>query len=87
MHNNDLAITRRQALAAGGVGVLALALPGCAATLARPASATPTNAGKLLDDFAWRLLALQPETATEKGVDSGARADLRSKLEDRSAAG
>ena len=87
MHNNDLAFTRRQALAAGGIGVLTLALPGCAATIARPASAAPANATALLDDFAWRLLALQPETATEKGVDSGTHADLRSKLADRSAAG
>ena len=87
MHNNDLAFTRRQALATGGGGVLALALPGCAATIARPASASPANAAALLDDFAWRLLALQPETATVKGVDSGAYAGLRSKLKDRSATG
>ena len=87
MHNNDLALTRRQALAAGGVGMLALALPGCATTIARSTSATPTNASKLLDDFAWRLLTHQPEVATQKGVDGGAHADLRSRLEDRSAAG
>ena len=87
MNNNHLAPTRRQALAAGGFGILALTLPGCAATLARPASTKPADASALLDDLAWGLLAHQPEAATQKGVDSGVHADLRGKLADRSAGG
>ena len=87
MRNNDLAFTRRELLAAGSAGALALALPGCAATTARPATAAPAGATALLDAFAWRLLEHHPETATEKGVDTGAHAGLRARLEDRSAAG
>jgi len=80
-------ITRRQALATAGLTTLALALPGCATV---PASATADRSqsgSALLDDFAWRLLELTPEEATSKGVDTGARAHLRARLEDRSAAG
>ena len=87
MHNNNLAFTRRQTLAASGVGMLALTLPGCAATLTGPTAAASNPAAALLDQIAWNLLTLQPGIATEKGVDSGVHADLRSKLEDRSAAG
>jgi len=79
--------SRRDLLAASGLGALALVLPGCAARLAAPGSGRPSAPLALLDDFAWRLLALEPEGATQKGVDTGAHADLRSKLEDRSAAG
>ena len=87
MRNNDLAFTRREMLAAGSAGALALALPGCAATIARPATAAPAGAIALLDAFAWRLLEHHPETATEKGVDTGVHAGLRGRLEDRSTAG
>ena len=87
MHNNHLALTRRDMLAAGSIGALALTLPGCAATLARPASAGSANPAALLDNFAWRLLEHKPENATQKGVDTDAHSALRSKLEDRSAAG
>jgi uncharacterized protein (DUF885 family) len=41
----------------------------------------------LLDDFAARLLRLQPETATSLGIDTGVQSALRSRLADRSAAG
>lgn len=37
--------------------------------------------------MAWRLLALKPENATQLGIDTGAHAGLRSRIEDRSAAG
>ena len=87
MHNNHLALTRRDMLAAGSIGALALTLPGCVATLARPASAGLASATAMLDEFAWRLLEQNPEAATEKGVDTGEHAALRGRLEDRSAAG
>ena len=87
MRDNDLVFTRRELLAAGSVGALAIALPGCAATIARPATVSPAGAAALLDAFAWRLLEHHPETATEKGVDTGAHSGLRARLEDRSATG
>jgi uncharacterized protein (DUF885 family) len=54
-----------------------------------PASAAPTegDALKLLDDVANNSLKLGPEGATSLGIDTGARAALRSQLSDRSAAG
>ena len=41
----------------------------------------------LIDECAERLLALFPESATSLGIDTGARAALRSQLTDRSEAG
>ena len=81
-------LSRREVVAGAGLGALALTLPGCAtaASTAMPRPA-PQSASALLDDFAWRLLELTPEDATSKGVDTGAHAALRSRLEDRSAAG
>ena len=46
-----------------------------------------SNAGALLDRLADNLFRLAPEGATSLGVDTGARADLRSQLTDRSAQG
>ena len=86
MQNNLLPlINRRFALGALGAGSLALVLPGCARSLA--SGPAPANLAASLDAIAWRLLAHQPELATNKGVDTGAFAALRGKLEDRSAAG
>ncbi len=48
---------------------------------------TDADALKLLDGVADSLLRLLPETATSLGIDTGARAALRSELADRSAAG
>jgi uncharacterized protein (DUF885 family) len=50
-------------------------------------SSTDADALALLDDMANNLLALFPEAATSLGIDTGARAALRSQLADRSAAG
>jgi len=79
-------ITRRQALAGIGAGAAALALPGCARTLAA-APAPGLSPEALLDDIAWNLFAHEPERASALGVDSGAHAALRSRLEDQSRAG
>ena len=86
MHLLDLLMSRREVLAA-----LASALPfiaGCARekTPGRPAT-RDTDALALLDTFAENLLRLAPESATSLGIDSGARAPLRSQLADRSTEG
>ena len=54
---------------------------------ATPASPGDTQALTLLDQIAEDLLRLFPETATSLGIDTGARAALRSQLADRSVDG
>lgn len=76
-------ITRREALVGLGASTSLLALSGCA-TIA-PAGAADPHA--LLDEIAYNLLQHEPERATTLGVDVGAHAALRGKLEDTSAAG
>ena len=83
---NDLSFSRRQALGTLSAGVAALALPGGTKAFAQaPAGEAAVNA--LLDSIGENLLALSPEGATSLGIDTGARAHLRSKLSDRSQAG
>ncbi len=78
-------LSRRDALVLlAGTGA-AMALPSCVHGNA-PARAN-TEVGQLLDDIAWRLIETGPEAATSLGIDTGARAELRSRLGDRSAAG
>lgn len=50
-------------------------------------AATEAGARALLDEIGNGLLGLLPETATSLGLDTGARADLRAQLMDRSADG
>jgi uncharacterized protein (DUF885 family) len=79
-------MNRREVLAAF---VSAAALPlvtGCARDEA-PGPANDADALKLLDSVADNLLRLQPESATSLGIDTGARAALRSELADRSEEG
>lgn len=52
-----------------------------------PARPGDAQAVALLDEIAEDLLRLAPETATSLGIDTGARASLRSQLSDRSADG
>ena len=62
------------------------ALPQAASTA--PSSTHGDAAAKaLLDDIGNKLLRLTPEAATSLGLDTGARAELRSQLMDRSAEG
>jgi uncharacterized protein (DUF885 family) len=85
---NDLSFSRRQALGALSASVAAIALPGGArAFVSAPSPADETGASALLDSIGENLLALSPESATSLGIDTGARAYLRSKLGDRSQAG
>jgi len=78
-------LTRRETLAAlsatAAVPMLGRSTPASAAP------ATEAQAKALLDSFADHLVQLKPERATTLGVDTGARAALRSRLEDRSPAG
>src|SRR5688500_18464655 len=52
-----------------------------------PPGASEADALALLDQLADNLLRLAPESATSLGIDTGARASLRSQLADRSAQG
>ncbi len=61
-----------------------LALAGCK-TVGPPTAPEPAVA--LLEDVAWHLLALSPETVTSLGLDTGEHAALRGKLGDRSESG
>jgi uncharacterized protein (DUF885 family) len=82
MTPQTFAITRRQVLAGLG-STSALAVSGCATIPAAPA----TDVAALLDDIGYNLLQHEPERATGLGVDVGAYAALRGKLEDQSASG
>lgn len=75
-------ITRRQALAGLG-GVSVLALGGCATMPSAPSG----DVAALLDDVVYNLLEHEPERATGLGVDTGAYAMLRGRLEDQSPRG
>jgi uncharacterized protein (DUF885 family) len=77
--------TRREVLAALASSAALPLLPANRAWAAT--NATDADALALLDDIAGNLLALFPEAATSLGIDTGARAALRSRLADRSAAG
>jgi uncharacterized protein (DUF885 family) len=82
--------TRREALTALASAAALPLMAGCGRG-DTPASAVAADAQDaataLLDDIGDELLHLFPETATSLGVDTGARAALRSQLTDRSAAG
>lgn len=83
---NETLLSRRAALTAIGAGSAALALPGCASSIA----STPqgqTSVAAWLDALAWQLLEISPEGSTSLGIDTGTRSALRSRLEDRSSAG
>jgi uncharacterized protein (DUF885 family) len=81
----DLSFSRRQAIGALSAGVAAVALPGVRAFAQAPAKEAEAKA--LLDSIGENLLALSPESATSLGIDTGARAALRSRLADRSQSG
>jgi uncharacterized protein (DUF885 family) len=81
-------VSRREAIAALASTVLLPLISGCAGNRAptRPAT-NDADALALLDRVADNLLRLSPESATSLGIDTGARAALRSQLGDRSAEG
>ena len=86
MHDHlSTPVSRRHAIAGLGAGVASLAVAGPAAAL--DAGAPPGEADALLDSVAENLLVHSPEGATALGIDTGARAGMRTKLADRSPAG
>lgn len=73
-------LSRREALAGFAAVTVTSAMAGRAV-------AAPSPAAALLDRLAWRLLAFDPGEATRLGLDTGAHAALRGRLDDRSPAG
>jgi uncharacterized protein (DUF885 family) len=81
-------MSRRDALAAlASAAALPLVAGRARARASTPPMSNDADALKLLDDIAEHLLRLQPEAATSLGIDTGARAPLRSQLADRSEEG
>ena len=80
--------SRREALGVLMSGAVLPLMGGCERRdVSNPQSSSDPEGLKLLEGFADRLLRLQPESATSLGVDTGARAALRSQLADRSEEG
>src|SRR3954469_2383564 len=87
-YDQSMALTRREALAAIASAAALPLVSGSARDAAAASSpASDADALKLLDSVADNLLKLQPDGATSLGIDTGARAALRSQLADRSAEG
>ncbi len=83
-------MNRREAMAALASTATLPLLQGCTnepAPAAAAARNTEADALKMLDEIGEHFLTYFPESATSLGIDTGARAALRSKLADRSAAG
>src|ERR1700759_1855254 len=82
----DNSMSRRDLLA---TLASAVALPLLSQRANAAARTTPDEASALalLEDIANNLLRVSPESATSLGIDTGARAPLRSRLADRSAPG
>ncbi len=84
----NFSLSRRQSLALLGASSAAFALDACARHPAAAALApAPQDAAAFLDALAGQMLDLSPEQATSLGIDTGAKASLRRRLGDRSAAG
>lgn len=81
-------MNRREAIAVLAAATALPLAPGCGRRSATPgATATEADVETLLNACAENLLRRFPEAATSLGIDTGARAELRSRLSDRSAAG
>jgi uncharacterized protein (DUF885 family) len=81
-------LTRREALVAIASTAAWPLMSACDREPATPSPpASEAEAVRLLDDIGSNLLRLSPETATSLGLDTGARAELRARLADRSEAG
>ena len=79
MINDQITLTRRNALkGAAGASLIAM-LPAC-----RMQVAPDLSPDEMLDRVAYNLLAHEPERATGLGVDTGDYASLRSQLTDKS---
>ncbi len=74
-------LDRRELLSTVAIAGVGATLPGLAAA---QGIARNTQLRATVDRFADKVLALSPEQATGLGLDKGARADLKSRLNDRS---
>ena len=79
--------SRREAVAALAATTALPFLPGRAFAGVQGTAASDAQANALLESIAENLLRLSPESATNLGIDTGARAALRSQLGDRSGIG
>jgi uncharacterized protein (DUF885 family) len=85
---SDRAVTRREMIAAlASVAALPLLSAYGRYHVPVPVTSDEASALALLDGVADNLIRLSPEAATSLGIDTGARAALRSLLADRSAEG
>ena len=78
--------SRRDLLKAALSAATVSSIPALAGA-AMPAKPADARLSALLADFAEEVLRLSPTAATGLGIDTGARAALKSQLEDASAAG
>jgi len=85
---SETTVTRREVIAALASAAALPLLSACGRS-GEPMPTRPTEASALalLDEVAEHLIRLRPEQATTLGIDTGARAALRSVLADRSAEG
>ena len=85
---SHITLTRRETIGVFAAATAFAFLPGCKMQANKAgASGGDADASKLLDSIGENLLRLSPEGATSLGIDTGARAALRTKLGDRSTAG
>ena len=85
---SEIEISRREAIAALASTAALPLIAACGGNRGQaPSASKDSEAIALFDRFADRLLQLNPEAATSLGIDTGARAALRSQLADRSADG
>ncbi len=77
--------SRREFIA--GTGAALAALSGLAACAKRSPAVQAVDSEALLSEVGEEMLADYPENATALGIDTGARAPLKARLTDRSAAG
>jgi uncharacterized protein (DUF885 family) len=82
---HQIRFTRRETIAALAAGAALPILGRATPALAAPASEAQAKA--LLDSIGENLLRYNPEQATSLGVDTGARAAMRSRLSEKSASG
>jgi uncharacterized protein (DUF885 family) len=82
---HEFEFTRRQTVAALAASAALPFMVSC--KVGKDSSAASGEASKLLESVGDNLVRLNPEQATSLGIDNGARAQLRSQLADRSAAG
>src|SRR5262245_652994 len=80
-------MSRREAMAVLATTAALPLMHGCGRSSAPSGTNMEAETLSLLDQFADSLLNLAPESATWLGIDTGARAALRSRLTDRSAEG